>query len=99
MENQHRKISGYRELTQEEIDLMNEIKAFGPQLEALCDKVKDHINLQFERAYGDSPETANADEMARLHAADPKHWEGWGRSSAQAVLMYLTRAVAQPTFF
>ena len=27
MENQHRKITGYRDLTQEEIDLMNEIKA------------------------------------------------------------------------
>lgn len=27
MENQHRKISGYRELTQKEIDLMNEGKS------------------------------------------------------------------------
>ena len=27
MENQHRKITGYRELNQDEIDLMNEIKA------------------------------------------------------------------------
>ena len=26
MENQHRQIKGYRELTQEEIDLMNQIK-------------------------------------------------------------------------
>ena len=29
MENQHRKISGYRELSQSEIDLMNEVKALG----------------------------------------------------------------------
>ena len=29
MENQHRKIKGYRELTQEEIDLMNMIKEKG----------------------------------------------------------------------
>ena len=35
MENQHRKIKGYRELTQEEIDLMNRIKEFGPELEKL----------------------------------------------------------------
>jgi hypothetical protein len=27
VENQHRKISGYRELNQEEVDLMNRIKA------------------------------------------------------------------------
>ena len=29
MENQHRKIKGYRELSQEEIDLMNEVKELG----------------------------------------------------------------------
>lgn len=37
MDNQHRKIKGYRDLNQEEIDLMNRIKSFGPDLEALVD--------------------------------------------------------------
>lgn len=32
MENQHRKIKGYRELSQAEIDLMNKIKAKGAAL-------------------------------------------------------------------
>lgn len=32
MENQHRKISGYRELSQVEIDLMNQIKQKGAEL-------------------------------------------------------------------
>ena len=32
MENQHRQIKGYRELTQVEIDLMNEIKTKGAEL-------------------------------------------------------------------
>ena len=32
MENQHRKIKGYRELSQFEIDLMNEIKSKGAEL-------------------------------------------------------------------
>lgn len=40
MENQHRKIKGYRELNQEEIDLMNRIKAAGTAL----------LNLQAELA-------------------------------------------------
>lgn len=44
MENQHRKITGYRELTQVEIDLMNEIKQQGKELKALYDKAADHIN-------------------------------------------------------
>ena len=39
MENQHRKIKGYRELTQEEIDLMNMIKEKGVELEELIEKI------------------------------------------------------------
>ena len=39
MENQHRKISGYRELNQEEIDLMNEIKEKGRELNQLVYRV------------------------------------------------------------
>lgn len=40
MENQHRKINGYRELTQAEIDLMNEIKAKGAELGELVAKLR-----------------------------------------------------------
>lgn len=40
MENQHRKITGYRELNQEEIDLMNEIKQQGIYLDDLVDKLE-----------------------------------------------------------
>ena len=40
MENQHRKIKGYRELTQEEIDLMNMIKEKGVELEELIEKIE-----------------------------------------------------------
>jgi hypothetical protein len=39
MENQHRQIKGYRELSQAEIDLMNEIKTKGAELEALVTKL------------------------------------------------------------
>lgn len=44
MDNQHRKIKGYRELDQVEIDLMNEIKQKGAELEALIERVHTHIN-------------------------------------------------------
>lgn len=40
MENQHRKITGYRELSKEEIDLMNEIKREGENLGALVARMK-----------------------------------------------------------
>ncbi len=40
MENQHRKIKGYRELSQEEIDLMNAIKTKGAELGELVEKLR-----------------------------------------------------------
>lgn len=40
MDNQHRKISGYRELNQAEIDAMNEIKAQGVVLGELVAKLR-----------------------------------------------------------
>ena len=40
MDNQHKKISGYRELTQEEIDQMNALKAVGAQLGLLIKNMK-----------------------------------------------------------
>lgn len=40
MENQHRQIKGYRELSQDEIDLMNEIKAKGAELGELVEKLR-----------------------------------------------------------
>lgn len=43
MENQHRKIKGYGELSQEEIDLMNRIKEQGDCLETM---IADLDNLQ-----------------------------------------------------
>jgi hypothetical protein len=39
VENQHRKITGYRELDQQEIDLMNEIKLKGSELDVLINKM------------------------------------------------------------
>lgn len=40
MENQHRQIKGYRELSKAEIDLMNEIKTKGAELGELVAKLR-----------------------------------------------------------
>lgn len=40
MENQHQKIKGYRDLSQAEIDAMNEAKALAEQCGALIEKLK-----------------------------------------------------------
>jgi hypothetical protein len=91
MENQHKKISGYRDLTQAEIDLMNRIKAFGPELQTIIADVMEHLVLQ--------DGTDDTKERERLDAADPYRWLEIGREHLQQGLMALTRAVAQPTFF
>lgn len=39
MENQHKKIKTYRDLTQEEINLMNEIKDLESKVAEMCKKV------------------------------------------------------------
>lgn len=45
MNNQHRKIKGYRELSQTEIDLMNEVKLKGKELGELVAKLAANTEL------------------------------------------------------
>lgn len=45
MENQHRKITGYRELSQEEINTMNAIKNQGQALDALVTMISGIENV------------------------------------------------------
>ncbi|MGH0004869.1 DUF7681 family protein [Pseudovibrio ascidiaceicola] len=40
MDNQHKKIKGYRDLSQAEIDLMNEVKAKGEELGSLVARME-----------------------------------------------------------
>jgi len=108
MDNQHRKIAGYRELSQADIDMMNTIKALGPQMEELLAKVAEHV------AAGRNPPLTEADSLAdlegrprpdfnmaraRMDRAQPERWAAIARTHFQEGLMALTRAVAQPTFF
>lgn len=92
MDNQHRKINGYRELSQTDIDLMNRIKSFGPQLEALIQDVRTHIAKQREAS-------EDGTDLDRQLEAEPQRWCSIAKTDLQTGLMALTRAVAQPTTF
>ena len=96
MDNQHRKIKGYRELSQAEIDLMNKIKAHAETTRQLCEEVRQHVIAQRSMAYSSA---ADPGEQARLDSADPLLWQGAGTHGLQLGFMQLTRAVAQPTTF
>ena len=95
MENQHTFIKGYRDLSQDEIDLMNDIKSAGELLQSIIDKVQKHIVNQSDQAYLDY----NKAEIGRLDYADPYAWCSAAKTDLQTGLMKLTRAVAQPTTF
>lgn len=88
MDNQHRQIKGYRELSQTEIDLMNEIKTKGAELGELVTKL---------RSFG-APRAPDAPADPAQITLDQR-WVSIGATHMQEGLMALTRAVAQPTFF
>lgn len=46
MENQHRKITGYRDLSQEEIDSMNEAKALAEQVGVLVARLGASVETE-----------------------------------------------------
>lgn len=52
MENQHQHIKGYRDLSQHEIDLMNEIKAEGERLGELVQRLRNNApGLSFDQRW------------------------------------------------
>jgi hypothetical protein len=85
MDNQHRKIYGYRELSQAEIDLINEIKTSGRSLEELVKHVDTYLfSLGVDSGVPDG---------------EARRWLSIARTHFQEGLMALTRAVARPTYF
>ena len=86
MDNQHKKIKGYRDLSQEEINLMNKIKEKGSELLSAVDELKakrvvdgDIIGLISD---------AQLNESRRCTAL--------GVTNVQQGLMWLVRAIALP---
>ncbi len=78
-------IKGYRQLTQVEIDLINQIKAKGEELEELLIEI-DAYTVADNEQYG-SPD------------AEPRRWMAIGKTHLQQGLMALTRSIARPESF
>jgi hypothetical protein len=110
MKDQHEKIKGYRDLSQEEIDLMNRIKATGAELLALqaevacrletATEIKAQAAVKAQEGTGFNVYQGASDEAQewrRFNAAEPKRWAAIAKTDIQTGLMALTRAVAQPS--
>ena len=96
MENQHRKITGYRELSQEEIDLMNRIKAKGSELLALHAELQFMLHTQKTHKEINAGTESGRAEFERFCNAEPLRWASIGKTDIQTGIMALVRAVAQP---
>ncbi len=110
MENQHRKIAGYRELSPEEIELMNSIKSKGEEMLALQRELAGRLSTDYEiklaaaraaqRGTGFDIYQGASDEayeFRRFTAAEPQRWASIAKTDLQTGIMALVRAVAQPT--
>jgi ferritin-like metal-binding protein YciE len=84
MDNQHKKISGYRDLSQEEIDLMNDVKAHAEETRHLISRIEQVLLTQ---------------EDNHTNTTSPMRWLAEGRTDLQKGYMCLVRSVAQPTTF
>jgi len=98
MENQHRKIKGYRELSQAEIDLMNRIKeqgeVFGDLLSELATLRNEH-NKETHAAVDKGEEPALTFEQLGESCTAA----GLAEDHLKTGVMWLVRAVALPSSF
>ena len=87
MENQHRQISGYRELNQEEIDLMNEAKDLEARFLEFASHVEDTLDRQSMH---------DQEENKRQGRAKAYRWLSIGRTDIETGTMAFVRAITQP---
>lgn len=84
------KISGYRDLSPEEIDLVNRIKAKGLEIQELVEEVT--------RRDSEAINTLSSTEQLNT-AAEAMRWASIAKTHLQVGLMALTRAVTKPQGF
>lgn len=87
MENQHKMISGYRDLTEHEIALINEVKQHEAEALLLCDRLATLMQERHSETYF---------EKVRAGRAEALRWLAAGRHELQTACMKIVRAVAQP---
>lgn len=87
MKDQHEKIKGYRDLTQEEIDLMNQVKLHAEVCGAMIDRMDKMPNPMLDHPQGLPPVMID------------KRWLSIARTQLQQGYMALVRSITRPTSF
>ena len=110
MDNQHKHIKGYRDLSQAEIELMNRIKTKGTELLQLQAQLVGLLSTDLEVKIHDAKTSTThvpwqqgasdqCIELRRFQAAEPLRWAAIGKTDIETGVMALVRAVAQPAPF
>lgn len=98
MDNQHKLIAGYRDLTEDEIALMNEVKAKAAEVGVLVEKLRERLP-----AFKMDGEPVQVGDQTLIgvseEAYETDRWMTIGTDHLQQGFMALTRAVARPTTF
>lgn len=98
MDNQHKLITGYRDLTEDEIALMNEVKAKAAEVGVLVEKLRERLP-----AFKMDGEPIQLGDQTLIgvseEAYETDRWMTIGHDHLQQGFMALTRAVARPTTF
>ncbi len=85
MENQHKLIKGYRDLSQKEIDLMNEGKELSAKVGEWIEKIETQSNLALaSNLYSDQIDN---------------RWLAIGKTDLQKGFMGAIRSIAKPSTF
>ena len=93
MDNQHKQIKGYRDLSQKEIDLMNKIKSLAEEVGELVTEVIE----QESDLFSESGWEAYQEKYGSLD--DNFMWAESAKKDLQLGFMQLVRAVAKPQSF
>lgn len=88
MDNQHKHIKGYRDLSAEEIDMMNKFKELAATVGEACLELRAHV-------VGMPADTI--EQQAEIDEA--RRWLDVGELQAQQAFMCLIRSIARPTTF
>lgn len=98
---QHEKIAGYKKLSDEEIAMMNDIKAVASQVGLLMQRLGQYHNAEMQsvvkRGQLAGAQGFTPDEQAFL--AEGQRWTSEGAMTLQTGFMQLTRSVTRPKFF
>ncbi|CBJ43010.1 hypothetical protein [Ralstonia solanacearum] len=98
MDNQHKLITGYRDLTEDEVALMNEVKAKAAEVGMLVERLRGR--LPAFKIEGDPVQVGDQTLIAVSDEAyETDRWMTIGQDHLQQGFMALTRAVARPTTF